>query len=188
MSFGFTSHAELLDFGIAEPWSAEMMDIFRNALPGGIEIVNVFKQPQGLPSIGSFSAFLYKAVRIDGDLPENIQENISKILAEETITIHRITPKKARTFNARPGIWRLESRGGEILMGLRREDGPVPRVEEVISLLMGESNNKDGGGEHLTGSWEIERLGMWWEIEGIRISPLGDPEETTANIKIELMT
>jgi len=89
-----------------------------------------------------------------------------KILESAELPILRPGPERAKAFDARPAIWRLDQEApGIIVLGLKSQGSAMPRVGDILGLLM-----PDSGGENIL-TLHIERLGMWWETDGERRSP-----------------
>ena len=176
------SRAEYLDFGIGVEWHQTLMDRLRKALPKRIQATEVLEIPSHQKSIGALNVFLYRAKKRNGTPLHNYRDTIINLLSMQTLPILRTHPKKARAFNGRPGIWKLEQDGDSILVGLKALDGPIPRVDEVIRLIIepdGE-NVKDSPAE-IIASWDLERLDMWWDLEGVYYHPMEGGDSTEIN-------
>jgi len=166
LPLGMTSCAEYLDFGIAQSWSEELMIRLQTVLPPGFEAVGALLLAPGGPSLGGLNIFLYRA-----ELPASLAGSdyapaIRTLLGATAIPIVRSEPKRARAFDARPSLWKLEQESrGFILIGLKSAGIAIPRVSDILGLLM-----PDSGPENPI-ALPMERLAMWWETDGERRSP-----------------
>ncbi len=176
LGVGMTSRAEYLDFGIGAVWSSQLMDRLQEVLPQGIQATEVLEIPENQPSIGALNVFLYRAKKRDGGSLDNYRDAIINLLSSRTIPILRTQPKKARAFDGRPGLWKLELEGENLLIGLKAVAGPIPRVEEIIRLIAEASGeNAIDSPEEIMATWDIERVDMWWHVEGVSYHPTKEP-------------
>lgn len=184
LGVGMTSRGEFVDFGIGAEWSSSLMDRLREALPPGIEAINVIELPKNQPSIGAINTFFYRACERAASTPGNYRREIEALLSSQTLPILRTQPKKARAFDARPSIWKLAQDGEFIFIGLKAVGGPVPRIDEILQLIMGFGRDTiPMATSEIIAAWEIERIEMGWEIGGIFISPTQTllPDESNQN-------
>ena len=166
LPLGMTSRAEYLDFGLGSAWSEELMQKFGMLLPPGFEASQVLPVAPGGPSLGAIDSFLYRAELPASAAGVDYAPAIQKIWESADLPILRSGPERARAFDARPALWKLEQESlGVILVGLKSQGSAMPRVGDILGLLMPDS----GVINALT--LNIERLGMWWEQEGERRSP-----------------
>lgn len=170
---GLLSDAEFLDFGIADPWNAELDRKLQDFLPSGFELVQVVNPVAAKPNIGALNFFLYRVIPHDLKKLRGIRERIQQILYSERLPVERVRPDKVIRLDARPGLWKLEAEDGSILIGLRTLTGPCARVTDIISLLMCPKwIRKPPADPEVIADWEITRIGMWWELNDVRTSPL----------------
>jgi radical SAM-linked protein len=172
LAVGITSQAEYLDFGLAANWSARLLRRLKEALPFGFQVLKVIDLPAGQPSIGALDTFLYKARGKGGSSRVDYSGAIESLWAAETIPILRTGPRKARAFDARPSLWKLEQDHDTILIGIKASGGPIPRSDDILRLLL--LQDDDSGllsTADILATWDIERLGMWWDMEGVLRSP-----------------
>jgi len=166
LPLGMTSRSEYLDFGLGAAGSEELAIKLGKFLPPGFETSRILPVVPGGPSLGALNSFLYRAELPASAAGVDHAPAIQKILESAAIPILRSGPERARAFDARPAIWRLEQEApGVILLGLKSQGSAMPRVSDILGLLM-----PDAGEENAL-TLQIERLGMWWEIDGERRSP-----------------
>jgi radical SAM-linked protein len=166
LALGMTSQAEYLDFGLAMEWNSELTNRLALLLPPGFQLLEVLPVSAGAPSLGSLNAFLYRASPCAGTSRGDLDSAIEKTSAAKTLPLLRTADKKVQALDARPSIWRLEQESdGGLLIGLKSSGEAMARVRDVLKLLT------DAPAEEITTAWDIERLGMWWEVGGAFRSP-----------------
>ena len=68
------------------------------------------------------------------------------------------------------------------MIGVKSVQGPLPRIDEVLRLIMEDHGNIDLlKAADMIAHWNIVRVGMWWELDGNFVSPLLDQVALTLN-------
>jgi len=166
LPLGMTSQAEYLDFGIAANWTPELTAHLREVLPPGFEVIEVLPIPKTGSSLGSLNVFLYRAAPLGDTAAADYSTAIQNLTSAPTIPLLRTGPQKARAFDAKPCLWKLELAAEDaILIGLKSLGNVMARVADILGLLT------DQPADEWMAHWLVERLGLWWEMEGIRYSP-----------------
>jgi radical SAM family uncharacterized protein/radical SAM-linked protein len=172
LAMGMTSRAEYIEFGIELPWTDDLTIQLQSGLPAGLRIDSVHTFPINHPSLGALNIFQYRArpcMQISGD---DVKASMTTMMEAASLPVQRIGPEKTQTFDARPSLWVLAYVEGDIVWGVINRGGPSPRSEDVFRMLFAAvPNPPDLQPHNLLADWEIERLGMWWEVDGVRIAP-----------------
>ncbi|TKJ37609.1 B12-binding domain-containing radical SAM protein [candidate division LCP-89 bacterium B3_LCP] len=172
LPLGMTSRLEYLDFGLGATWNTQLSERFQRAFPAGMRIVSVEIIPPGSNNIGALNVFLYEAKPDDGIVTPEFERSLTDLIANDEIIIERTGKRGTRSFDARPGIWRLEVKDHSILIGIKNTTGPTVRVDEILKYIATHGESKTPAlHQEIAAFWEVERIGMWWESDGRHVSP-----------------
>jgi radical SAM family uncharacterized protein/radical SAM-linked protein len=172
VAVGLTSAAEYLEFGLGGEWESGLQEALQASLPTGINVIHVAVLPPHQPSIGALNVFLYRAVPLDLLDTESCDERISSLLAAEQIPLQRNKAGKSTMIDARATLWRLERDGNSVYIGLKSSGGPTARAAEILALITPENEGAQiPSTAQIMADWRIERTGMWWEVDGMKIDP-----------------
>jgi radical SAM family uncharacterized protein/radical SAM-linked protein len=174
---GMTSRAEYLDFGMEGEWkftAVEEPERYISAaaalvLPPGFEAAALYPRPAHSPSLGSLNVFLYRAVPIKEVDAAALEGAIEAILTTPSVPLLRTGTSSTRACDARPAVWKLErEESGAIWIGLKSTGGPMPRAVDILALILKQSP------EEIPADWELERVDMSWDLDGVRSHPAED--------------
>jgi radical SAM family uncharacterized protein/radical SAM-linked protein len=172
---GICSSCELLDIGTSESWTKTLTNKLNEALPFGIDVIDVVETLESKPSIGALNAFLYKANPRRGSILPSWIDRIEELMNADSIPILRTGPKGARAFDARSKIWKLQAEDDNLLIGVRSTQGPLPRIHEILPIILEDNGDwKELESADIIAGWNIVRTGMWWYKEGNFLSPIPD--------------
>lgn len=117
-------------------------------------------------NLGGLNVFLYQARPKSSVAQSDYRSVIATLLTSDTIQVWRSAPRGARALDARPSIWRLQQMDdGSIFIGLKSSGKAMPRAAEILQLITAHPADEQ------IALWDIERVGIWWEIEGELYSP-----------------
>ena len=174
---GMTSRAEYLDFGMEGEWAfsggaeakRHLFTADELVLPPGFEAAALFARPVHSPSLGSLNVFLYRAVPLQEVDAAAVEREIGRFWAERSVPLLRTGSDSTRPCDARPAVWKLEREAsGAILIGLKSTGGPMPRAVDVLAHIMKLPS------EAILADWELERVDMSWDMDGVRSHPTED--------------
>ncbi len=141
LPLGFTSAGELADFLMTEEQPLPDIEAaLREALPPGIEILNLESVPPRLPKLQTQmqSAEFHAALL----LPQTgLDERIANLLAADTLPRERRRKRKVKVYDLRPLILDVQRREDDELgrprlyMHLRAQEGATGRPDEVLDAL-----------------------------------------------------
>lgn len=145
LAVGIESEAEYLDLELKEPWPAsEVLNSLARQLPVGLEVLAVKALPPGaLALTESIQCAAYRA-EVEGLSPLQLQQAIEELLGKKQVLVWRRTKNGTREIDVRPGVYRLELEGDNVLKLLLAcsPQGTV-RPEEVVRALAPELKIKN---------------------------------------------
>jgi radical SAM-linked protein len=145
---GTASEAEYLELALAGPCAAsDVRDRLDAALPGGIDVIEVFEMASG-PAAGRMDALGLEAsdweVMLPGVAPADAARAVEVFLAADAVEVERLTSKGTRRMDARAAVVMLEvdrraakerDAACAILRMVVRHMTPAVRPDDILTAL-----------------------------------------------------
>ena len=138
---GAASEAEFLEIGLArELEPGQVHRALDEALPDGLDVVEVVASAGGALA-DRLEASVWR-IELPGADPDEVAAGVARLLAEDTVTVERMTKKGVRSFDVRSALVRVEALAcptheGEcaILEVVLRHATPSVRPDDVLAGL-----------------------------------------------------
>ncbi|CUR56420.1 conserved hypothetical protein [metagenome] len=129
---GSASEAEYLEIALAQVVDPDDVRAqLEEALPDGLDILEVVESAGG--SLADLLTGSHWQITSSGE-PDVAAQAVEAFLAEEVVTVERMTKKGMRAFNCRAAVISLEARGAVLDLVLRHEV-PAVRPDDVLTGL-----------------------------------------------------
>jgi radical SAM-linked protein len=133
---GSASEAEFLEIGLAQVVDpADVQAALAEALPDGLDVIAVAESPGG--SLSDLLEASHWVLDVDAD-PASAASAVEAFLAQESVSVERMTKKGLREFDCRAAVVRLSAGprdGGARLDLVLRHGVPSVRPDDVLSGL-----------------------------------------------------
>lgn len=133
---GSASEAEFLEIGLAQVVDpADVHAALAEALPDGLDVIAIAESPGG--SLSDLLEASHWVLDIDAD-PASAAAAVEAFLAQESVSVERMTKKGLREFDCRAAVVRLSAGprdGGARLDLVLRHGVPSVRPDDVLSGL-----------------------------------------------------
>lgn len=133
---GAASEAEYVEIGLAQPLNpAEALDRLAQALPPGLDIVEVVESPGGALADRLGASIWQLSVPVPA---EQLAPAVAAFLAADEVLVERMTKRGLREFDARSAVVSLAAASDETGTTLRlvlRHQEPSVRADDVLTGL-----------------------------------------------------
>lgn len=133
---GSASEAEYLEIGLAQVVDLDTVRAaLEEALPDGLDVVAIAESPGG--SLSDLLEGSHWQLDVAAELPTS-EAAVAAFLAEESVTVERMTKKGLRAFDCRAAVVRLAAgprEGGARLELVLRHGVPAVRPDDVLTGL-----------------------------------------------------
>lgn len=133
---GSASEAEFLEIGLAQVVDpADVQAALAEALPDGLDVIAIAESPGG--SLSDLLEASHWVLDVDAD-PASVAAAVEAFLAQESVSVERMTKKGLREFDCRAAVVRLFAGprdGGARIDLVLRHGVPSVRPDDVLSGL-----------------------------------------------------
>ncbi len=133
---GIASLAEWGDMDLTKSISPGVfMQALDDALPAGLEVYGAYEMPPGTPALQASLSGADYVVETSGVRNNILETAVANLLAQESITYMKQSPKGCKELQLRPGIYRLEVENNRLEMELAVGDKCNVRPQYVLAAL-----------------------------------------------------
>jgi radical SAM family uncharacterized protein/radical SAM-linked protein len=172
LPLGLTSSAEYLDVQFAKPLIGDLAYKLGSNLPADVSILStrvIFRKTESL--MAAINVAEYQVDLRGSRVPDNFPDLLADLLANEHLSVRRVTPKESKVVDIREHVLDLRLAGCEVKdflhMRLRVGQSGHARPQEILGMVLNFSD------EELL-RIPIERTGLFIERDGRMISPMED--------------